>query len=106
MSFSPREHSLYRVCGYPPPSLPLKGGGEDKGTWRAPPRSASTGQPCPWRDDDRTVRVAGSSITHRIMGLPLPVPAFASQLAEAAGRLPQPVRAILWMLVACLLFAI
>lgn len=40
------------------------------------------------------------------MGLPLPLPAFASQLAEAAGRLPQPVRAILWMLVACLLFAI
>lgn len=37
--------------------------------------------------------------------LPIP-PAFLSQLAEAAGRLPQPVRATLWMILACLLFAI
>jgi drug/metabolite transporter (DMT)-like permease len=40
------------------------------------------------------------------MGLPPILPAFASQLAAAAGRLPQPVRATLWMLLACLLFAI
>jgi drug/metabolite transporter (DMT)-like permease len=40
------------------------------------------------------------------MGLPPILPAFASKLAEAAGRLPQPVRATLWMLLACLLFAI
>lgn len=40
------------------------------------------------------------------MGLQPPLPAFASNLAKAAGGLPQPVRAILWMLLACLLFAI